>query len=235
MNSARSSSNTQFRTSPCYPLFGLRTPGRRYSLLVGIIWKQNIAILCDLTATKTNDTGGAGTVGVPFSWTITVANGGTGSAIFADGEVILRDDLPADATYGSPTPGSFTNITNSANISCGIAADTLTCSPSGASVTIGATTGSFAVTFSTTPTAPGSLVNPAGGGQCMVDLGNNITESDEANNGCVDSITASDPQPPEPPAPKVDVPTVGQWGLWLMLVLLGLLGVYQILRRGSRI
>ncbi len=69
----------------------------------------------------------------------------------------------------------------------------------------------------------------------MVDPGNSITESDEANNGCADSVTASDPQPPEPPAPKVDVPTVGQWGLWLMLVLLGLLGVYQILRRGPGI
>ena len=101
----------------------------------------------DLTVTKTNNTGGNGTVAVAFNWTLTVANGGNLPAAFTTTQVILRDPLPAGPTYGAPVAGSFIGITNSGSISCSIAAGVLTCTANGATVTIAAG-GSFTVTFS---------------------------------------------------------------------------------------
>jgi large repetitive protein len=132
----------------------------------------------DLTISKANDTSNNGTIGVPFTWTIAVSNSGLVDVTFADGQTLLSDPLPAGATYGSPTPGNFTDITGSANISCSIdGGNLLTCTASGSSVTLGASTGSFTVSFSVTPTAGGSLANTA-----TVDPNNNIPEVDETNN-----------------------------------------------------
>jgi hypothetical protein len=131
---------------------------------------------------KANDAGGNGTLGTPFNWTLTVANTGVVDAVFNAGQRILDDDLPAGPTYGAPVVGSLVDITNGANISCSIASDTLTCNATGANVTIGAATGTFAVVFSVTPNASGSLSNPAG--NCRVDPDGNATESDESNNNC---------------------------------------------------
>jgi LPXTG-site transpeptidase (sortase) family protein len=134
--------------------------------------------LPDLGVTKTNNANDAGAVGVPFTWTMTVRNTGLLGATFADGQTLLSDPLPAGATYGSPTPGNFTDITGSANISCSIdGGNVLTCTASGSSVTLGAPTGSFTVSFSVTPTAGGSLANTA-----TVDPNNNIPEVDKTNN-----------------------------------------------------
>jgi LPXTG-site transpeptidase (sortase) family protein len=145
----------------------------------------------DLTVMKTNDTGGIGTLGTAFTWTLMVANPGTLSATFVDGRTIVRDPLPSDATYGAPTVGSFTNITNSANISCTIdISNVLTCTASGSSVTLGSTNGSFPVEISVTPTGSGSLVNTA-----TVDPNNNITESNENNNTGSDTVTVSKATP----------------------------------------
>ena len=74
------------------------------------------------------------------------------------------------------------DITNSTNIDCNLAGNKLTCEAAGGSVTLGAVTGSFEVTFSITPSAPVTLVNPAG--ICQVDPDGNVTESDESNNNC---------------------------------------------------
>ena len=49
-------------------------------------------------------------------------------------------------------------------------------------MTLGAITGSFEVTFSITPDALVTLVNPAG--ICQVDPDGNVTENDESNNDC---------------------------------------------------
>jgi hypothetical protein len=58
-------------------------------------------------------------------------------------------------------------------------------------VTFGAVTGSFDVVFSTTPNAAGVLNNPASGGICRVDPNNNVAESDETNNDCVDTVNVT--------------------------------------------
>ena len=98
----------------------------------------------DLTVTKANDVGGATNLGKGWDWTLTVAKSGQADATFSDGQTIQVDHLPNTAiSYGAPFVGSTSDVTNWANISCGIVAQTLTCSASGADVTIGASTGTF--------------------------------------------------------------------------------------------
>ncbi len=146
----------------------------------------------DLTVAKTDNTGGNGTVGNPFNWTLTVSNAGNLAAAFTTTQVILRDPLPSGPAYGSPVAGNFVNITNSGSISCSIAADVLACTASGATVTIG-TGGSFTVTFSATPAAAGTLINTA-----TVDPNNNIVEGGESNNSDTDTVTVIEPATPTP-------------------------------------
>ena len=137
----------------------------------------------DLTAVKSHDVASPIPPGTPWNWRLDVANGGGGPAAFLDGQTILTDTLPAGPVYGAPAVGSVVNITNSGNISCGVAANVLTCSASGATVTVGATTGAFRVTLPASSASDGSFVNP-GAGACAVDPGGALVESNEANNGC---------------------------------------------------
>jgi hypothetical protein len=145
----------------------------------------------DLMVSKSNDTSGAGTVGTTFHWTITVSNISEQEALFTDGSTILKDDLAADATYGPPVTQNFTQVTNSGNIACEIASQTLTCTADGADVTLGASPGAFEVTFPVTPSAAGDLVNPAEGGVCQVDPDDTLAEDNESNNHCSDHVTVN--------------------------------------------
>ena len=122
------------------------------------------------------------TLGTPFHWTLTVSNTGLTSATFDTPQTILEDDLPGGPTYGAPVAGNFVDVANSANIQCSLAGNTLTCAAAGGDVTLGAITGSFKVTFSVTPGALATLVNPTG--ICQVDPDGNVTENDESNNDC---------------------------------------------------
>jgi mucin-19 len=131
----------------------------------------------DLTIAKSHTPSGGGSVGNSFTWILTARNSGTGAALFANGQTILRDTLPANATFGTPTIGNFTDITNSTYIKCSIAVGVLTCTATGGSVIMEAPTGSFTVSFDTTPTLAGSLSNSA-----SIDPNNSVTESNEGNN-----------------------------------------------------
>ncbi len=147
----------------------------------------------DLTATKTNDSGGAVTLGNSFNWTITVQNTGAGPVSFTDGQTILQDTLPVGPTYGLPAVQNVVNVTNNANIQCVMFAifPGLFCSASGATVTLGAATGRFDVIFSVAPNATGTLTNPTGGG-CSVDPNALFAETSETNNNCLDTLTITD-------------------------------------------
>jgi LPXTG-site transpeptidase (sortase) family protein len=149
---------------------------------------KTVSVPSDLTVTKTNNVSGSLALGGAFNWTITVSNASaTGLAVFTNGQTILSDSLPAGPTYGAPSAGSFSGITNSANINCTISSGTLSCTASGASVTIGAG-GSFAVSFSVTPASAGSLSNTA-----TVDPNASVTETNEANNTGSDTVTVVAP------------------------------------------
>src|SRR5262249_58277866 len=81
----------------------------------------------DLTATKTNSVSGAGVLGIPWTWKITVPNGGNAPAAFTTGQTILNDNLPdTNIAYGAASVANPSGITNSGNISCSIASNNLT-------------------------------------------------------------------------------------------------------------
>jgi len=142
----------------------------------------------DLTAQKRNDINGVGEVGIPFNWTINLANTGLTGATFDTGGVILQDVLPNGPIYDPPTTGNFSGIIGNNFIACSIESNILTCLANGGSVTIGSN-GSFDVIFNVTPTEPGTLDNPPQeGGICQVDPNNSQAETDEDNNSCADSV-----------------------------------------------
>jgi len=150
----------------------------------------------DLIATKNHTPSGDVTVNSTFIWNIHIANSGTGTATFSNGETILTDYLPdSNVAYGAPSVSNKTEVNG--NIDCSISSNILTCTASG-SVTIN-TSGSFDVSWNTTPTATGSLKNPKDawwdwetwswkGGVCKVDPNNNESESNDNNNSCSETI-----------------------------------------------
>ena len=145
----------------------------------------------DLITTKANNVSNATTLGHSWTWTITVANDGNGDASFTDGQTIVSDNLPdSNISYGAVNVANVANVANSANINCSIDGSfNLTCIAGGATVTVGANTGRFDVQFTATPGAIGPFANPHGGGNCSVDPGAVVTESNEGNNDCNNTVT----------------------------------------------
>ena len=142
----------------------------------------------DLTATKSNSVGGAGTIGAPWTWTIRVANGGTSDAVFQTNLAVLTDNLPSgNISYGAASIASPVGVTNAAALTCSIAANVLSCITTGGPMAISAG-GSFNVTFTATATAAGTFANPTGG-ICRTDPANVVAESNEANNDCANTVT----------------------------------------------
>src|SRR5262249_19781309 len=106
------------------------------------------------------------------------------------GQTILTDNLPnTNIAYGAVSVGSVTNVTNSGNIVCAIATSNLTCTAVGATVTLGANTGTFSAVFGATPSVAGVFANPRAAGVCTVDPNNVVAESNKGNNSCSDTVT----------------------------------------------
>lgn len=150
----------------------------------------------DLIATKNNNTAGLTDVAVPFIWTIEVRNSGAAAANFTAASLtIFQDDLP---TTNAPNY-TFLGIVNQgmaggdfANVNCAFVNPTITCT-TGAALTIGSSQG-FDVRIQVMATAQGTLTNPTGAGNiCAVDPGAVITESNEANNTCLDAVVVGQP------------------------------------------
>ena len=91
-------------------------------------------------------------------------------------------------------PTRQTQITAQSNvtgtINCSVVTFDLTCVANGA-VTLGGGGGSFTVQTTATPSAAGTFDNPRAGGACSVDPDNHVTEDDEGNNSCTDSVVVS--------------------------------------------
>ena len=136
----------------------------------------------DLTATKTNNTGGTVVLGNSFDWVIQIRNQGTSAADLSGSDVLLRDKLPStNISYGTPSVAGLPGM------SCSVAADVLTCSAKWSwSMNPNET---FSVSIEATPLATGTYVNPTGGG-CAVDPYGVVSESSELNNSCSDTVTA---------------------------------------------
>ena len=146
-----------------------------------------IIILPDLSVDKTNDVNDSIIEGGSFNWTLTVSNTG-GIATFNDSDTILLDNLPNGPSYGLVTvlPGG-TAPGGAGTIDCSITTNVLSCVANGGPVTF-ANGASFDAEFSVTPASSGSLVNPTGG-VCSVDPDGFVTEGNEENNSCTDTVT----------------------------------------------
>ncbi len=147
----------------------------------------------DLTATKTNNVNNIATVNQPFTWNIRVENQGESTAIFTNNEEILKDERPSSgvSSYGTP---SITSSETTGTINCtqsGTNSRDLTCVANG---TVTMPVGSFFdISFSITPSSTGTMANPRGGGVCKTDRSSKVTESDENNNSCSNSVTIANP------------------------------------------
>jgi hypothetical protein len=132
----------------------------------------------DLTVSKSNDTADASDDGT-WAWSLAVSNTGD-AADFANGDVILRDELPAGPAYSNVQITGQTGITGT--IDCAYSAPNLTCTANGA-VSIGADTGAFTVSVDAASDTDGTFTNPGAGG-CAVDPDDAVEEADEENNAC---------------------------------------------------
>lgn len=163
--------------------------------------EYSIPTQADLIITKTNNVSGSVVIGNSFTWTLTVQNNGTASAVF-DNQTILIDELPTNADY-SPT----NNIAvvkaggTTGDIDCDINNNVLDCADNSGSPSVTIPVGgSFSVTFTVTPEELGTLNNPRTmNDDCKVDPDNDVSESNEQNNKCSDSVvvgkTVSLPNP----------------------------------------
>jgi hypothetical protein len=149
-------------------------------------------------------------------WLITVANNGAGRAAFTSGQRILLDNLPA-AGYGTPTVQNPINITGVANIACSIVGNDLTCTASGATVSIGGA-GSFEVRvpFAWAVT---NLTNPRDGGVCAADPDDHIDDPVASNN--VAAAATWD---------TWEIPALGPWGIAALVTLLVAAGLIMLRR-----
>jgi len=80
------------------------------------------------------------------------------------------------------------------SINCGITNKILTCGPTGSTVTFGTSNASFDVSFTATPSAAATFINPREGFTCSVDPIDVVGgETSEANNSCSDNVTVIPP------------------------------------------
>src|SRR3989338_6762442 len=166
----------------------------------------------DLTATKTNNVGGNAIINTPFTWTLTATNNGSGSAVFANNEDVLQDNLP-DSNDFDYSPTSNISVLTSGGVTGGFDCDIdngddLDCDADG-TLTIPAG-GSFSLSITSTPTSTGTFNNPRSGGsnKCQVDPDGLEPESNEGNNYCSDSVTVSYNVAVNPDLPQSCVGTI---------------------------
>ena len=140
--------------------------------------------LADLTVTKVNNVSGSVAQNGSFDWTITVTNSGIADAVFANGQTIVSDLLPAGANY---SPIIIMGGAVFLQLDCAINSGTFACVANGGPVTLppGAT---FSATFGVSPTAAGSLANTA-----TVDPNGNVLEISETNNTGLDTVNVIAP------------------------------------------
>ena len=147
----------------------------------------------DLSATKSHTPGGNAMVAQPFTWTVRVQNSGTATASFSNTQEILKDERPSTGvtSYGSPSTvagGGATGTVSCAQSGSPISRD-LTCTANGTvTVPVG---GYFDIFYAATPSSVGTLTNPRSSANCSTDRNGVITESNEGNNACSDSVSVS--------------------------------------------
>ncbi len=153
--------------------------------------------IVDLTVAKTNNLNeNPAMVGNSFNWIINITNSGNVATTFSSGQIIVRDNMPSNGlnvAYGIASVNKGNGTTGNINCSqSGINRRDLSCSASGLVVIPAGGTIEILVPVNPTILAAGStLTNPRSGSGliCKVDPNNNISESSDANNTCLNSVS----------------------------------------------
>lgn len=147
------------------------------------------ALLPDLNVVKSNDVGGVAVVDASWSWTLLVTNDGNAGAVFAIDDAVLLDQLPdtgigygaTSVANGGGTTGTATCNVTGFDLEC-VAASAITLPPGG----------TLSVSLTALPEDIATYDNPRASGDCSVDPGDAVEESDEADNDCADSVESID-------------------------------------------
>ncbi len=155
-----------------------------------------VVVKPDLIITKTHE--GTATANGTFKWKLRVQNIGEGTATFGKNDKILKDEMPSD---GVNAYGSFSVFTSGVTVigSINCTQDStknrdLKCRVSnndGNSVVMPPDS-FFDVFVDVYPTAVGTLNNPRPTKDCEIDYDTEVTESNEGNNTCSDSVTVAE-------------------------------------------
>ncbi|MCE7927601.1 MAG: hypothetical protein HUU14_06065 [Dehalococcoidia bacterium] len=121
-----------------------------------------------------------------FAWTIGVWNEGFSTAVFANGSVVLRDDLPPGPTYAFVDVVRVGDWTVNGqdefqDLACALSNGAVICdvAPGASGNNLQIPPGArFEVNISVTPHTAGTLLNPAASGSCAVDPANVVRESE---------------------------------------------------------
>lgn len=148
---------------------------------------QVTVTLPDLTATKIDNVAGSVISPHPWTWSIATTNHGGLPAAFTQGQVILRDSLPASgAAYGTPFISTTHGISGPGTVNCALSLGDLVCAAAD-DLSIGAA-GTFTVQLTVTPSESGTFANPRGGGVCSADPDGVLAEANKTNNQCADAV-----------------------------------------------
>ena len=143
----------------------------------------------NLAVSKSSDLTDPAVAGAPWTWTLAVTNGGQATARFADGEAVLRDDLPPGLACGAPAVSASEGLTGT--VSCAIEADSLRCVADG-EVRLAPPSGRLEIAFTATAATPGVYANPHGGGACAVDPDGHVDELYEDDNACAHAVVVGE-------------------------------------------
>ncbi len=145
----------------------------------------------DVTAFKFHSSSGGIPAGSGFDWRLIAYNYGPNPAVYAAGQSILRDYLPAGPTYSVATPEVY-GVTTSGPILCSIASNVLNCAEGGGTASFAPGYSSMVVTIKVLTNAVGTLANPSGG-MCRADPDLVTGDTNTVNNDCSDSIAITAP------------------------------------------
>ena len=142
----------------------------------------SVTVLCpNLSAVKTDSVSGSAVTGQSWTWSIFVANGGLGSAVFGPGSTVFLDNMPAGLR--------LILISSDPGLDCSISGDDLTCTALG-EYTLAAG-GSFSVLVAASSSSAATYANPRPGGTCAVAPDALNAEVSGADTSCADSVTVS--------------------------------------------
>ena len=141
-------------------------------------------INCSITSNTLMCTASGGTVSIPpgLQGTVSVANGSP--AVTGTATLFTTQLTPGSVILISGTP--YTVLSISSDTALTLTTNFYAATASGIRIP-----GSFSVPITVTATDIGSLGNPRNGGICEADPLGAVPETNEANNGCEDTVTVS--------------------------------------------